>query len=93
MQLRDAGPCRHRRHFAPAVSAVSGFYDYLEHRALAALMVGRPWSHRDVRIPVPAADRDRPGQRFGTVRRNPRRRRWTSDLFHRRFHHPAGTLL
>jgi hypothetical protein len=39
---------------------------------------------------IPAADRDRPGQRFGTVRRNPRRRRGTGDLFHRRFHHPAG---
>jgi hypothetical protein len=41
-----------------------------------ALGWGRPWSDRDVRIPDrihaavhPAADRDRPGQRFGTVRR------------------------
>jgi divalent cation transporter len=31
--------------------------------------------------------------RFGTIRRDPGRRHGIGDLFHRRFHDPAGTLL
>jgi hypothetical protein len=35
-------------------------------------------------------DRLRSGQRFGTIRRNPGRRHGIGNLFHRRFHVPAG---
>ena len=91
----DAGLRRHRPHFG---LAVSGFLRL--RRALDADRADgrcRPGGHRHVRLadrinaPVhPATDRVRPGQRFGTIRRDPGRRHGIGDLFHRRFHDPTG---
>ena len=71
-----------------------GFYDYGEHWMPVALTVGVTLvgivmfgSLTGSMLPF---DRLRSGQRFGTIRRNPGRRHGIGNLFHRRFHDPAG---
>jgi hypothetical protein len=59
---------------------------------VAVALVGRYVRLADrINVPVhPATDWVRSGQRFGTIRRDPGRRHGVGDLFHRRFHDPAG---